>query len=72
MFHSSIGCSQGGKGGVINVELVKNIDQNDAEYPDKIYAKFDMNMFRIKKSASVLVERGPLMKAEEDVVRPTR
>ena len=56
----------------MEVELLKNIDQNDAEFPDKIFGKFNMNMFNIKKSASAMIERGPLMKAQEDMVRPTR
>ena len=74
----SLGCSNSADGAVVSVELLKHMDQNDAEYPDKIYGKFDVNVGgglgfgTLQQSASVLIERGSMMKSEEDVVRPTR
>ena len=72
------GCSNSGDGAVLSAELLRHMDQNDAEYPNKFYGKFDVNVGgglgfgTLQQSASVLIERGPMMNAEEDVVRPTR
>ena len=74
----SLGCSNRAGGAVISAELLKHMDQNDAEYPNKFYGKFDVNVGRglkfgpLQQSASVLIERGPMMKAAEDVATPTR